>query len=101
MNDSLSLLIAEFRNRAERADDLFLLSATAASDFVQRGRDLNLRLVGVEGFRKTEAGAFQPKQEFSNDLADFVLDNDEFVRNTLELIEKGGAQGLLFQVVFE
>lgn len=101
MRDPRSLLSAEFRARAEQPEDLFLLSAADALHFVKRGEELGLRLAGVEAFRRIRSGGFQPEQEFSNDVADSATKGDEFVRSTLELIEKGGAQGLLFQVVFE
>jgi hypothetical protein len=101
MSSSLSLLKEEFRSRAESPDNLFLLSAVDAVEFVQCGERLKLRLAGVEAFRMWKSGAFQPVQDFSNDSAEFDLSNDEFVKSTLELIRKGGASGLWFQVVFE
>lgn len=101
MTTQLHELKEEFRPRAERADDLFLLSAPDAANFVRRGRILGVRLAGVEGFRKTEKGAYQPQQEFSNDAADGQSTPEVFVSDTLRLIEKGGLEGILFQVVFE
>lgn len=101
MTNPLHELKETFRPRAERADDLFLLSASDAASFVQRGISLGFRLAGVEGFAKTEKGAYQPQQDFSNDAVDSQLTPEVFISDTLRLIEKGGLGGILFQVIFE
>jgi len=100
MTKQLDVLKEEFRPQAQRPDDLFLLSANDAANFVRRGNSLGGRLAGIEGFKKTVGGAYQPQQEFSNDAAD-ARSTEAFVSDTLLLIEKGGLEGLLFQVVFE
>ncbi|MFN9325984.1 MAG: hypothetical protein ACK6A5_11440, partial [Flavobacteriales bacterium] len=56
-----------------------------AVQYILSGKELGLDLLGVEGFRVTEAGAFQPRQEASNDIAYYT--GDDFVTETIRFIQ--------------
>lgn len=104
MNRSETLVArirAEFKARAACPEDLFLLTAGDASDFVRSGLAVGLALDGVEGFVQVPSGGFQPQQEFSNDAADFVGTTDAFASSTLQLIASGANNGVFFQVYFD
>ena len=96
---ALRKIEAEFSERAIDPNGLFLLEPDFAILFIQRGLQEGLKLQGVESFRITTEGAFQPEQEFSNDIADQDTNHEDFVRKTRDLIENGGRKGFKFQVV--
>jgi hypothetical protein len=62
-------LRAQFRGRALAPETLFLLNADDAIDIVEKGTAEGARLAGVEGFLVSDAGAYEPRQDFSNDIA--------------------------------
>ena len=100
MNDLVNLR-AEFTPRAVDPKRLFLLSASDALEFITRATNAGQELAGVEGFRITEHGAFQPLQEFSTDSADVQCTKAEFVELTSGVVRAGAAKNVHFQVVFE
>lgn len=97
----LNELKSEFRANAERPDDLFLLRPEDATRMIEKGVALGLQLAGIEAFRLTPEGAFQPEQDFSNDAVDSTLSHVEFVQATLKLIRRSEFRHYLFEVVFE
>jgi hypothetical protein len=94
-------LRAQFRCHAVAPDTLFLLNSKDAIDLVERATAEGIKLAGVEGFLVTDAGAFEPQQDFSNDVADWNGPPQEFLRRTKELIGRGTNTRIRFQVVFE
>ncbi|HEX8899868.1 hypothetical protein [Vitreimonas sp.] len=98
---SLIDLRTEFAPRAVDSDRLFLLSASDALEFITRATNAGQELAGVEGFRITEHGAFQPLQEFSTDSADVQCGKAEFVELTNAVVQAGAAKNVYFEVVFE
>jgi hypothetical protein len=81
----LEELKSAYLSKALAGDTLFLLRLEDAVEFILRGNELGLHLLGVEGFRVTEAGAFQPEQEASNDIIDYA--GDDFVKETVRFIQ--------------
>jgi hypothetical protein len=72
-------LYEAFRSKAiEPKAKLLLLNAQEAQDFVSRGVAEGLLLAGVEGFVITDQGAYEPRQDFSNDYADWNGSRSEF-----------------------
>ena len=94
-------LRAEFTPKAVDPERLLLLNASDALEFILRATELDEELAGVEGFRVTKHGAFQPMQEFSTDSADVNCTKAEFVELTNGVIRAGAARNVHFQVVFE
>jgi len=77
------------------------LNAADALDFLNAGALEGLVLAGVEGFLVTDTGAYEPRQDFSNDYADGYHSRAEFEKKTKDLLQRGAAVGIRFQVVFE
>jgi hypothetical protein len=96
---TLTELKAEFRDRALEPDTLFLLNGPDAIAFIERAAAHGFRLMGVEGFRITDLGAYQPEQDQGNDIADVNLSDAEFVESTKKLIRDGTRLGFRYQVV--
>jgi hypothetical protein len=94
-------LLARFQDRALEPGDLFLLNSQDARDFLDAAKEAGLVLAGVEGFLITDGGAYQPRQDFSNDRADWNGSVKEFERQTKALFKRGRAAGIRFEVVFE
>jgi hypothetical protein len=99
--DFLRDLRAQFRKYAIEPERLFLLNAEQALELVERATAGGARLAGIEGFLITAAGAYQPRQDFSNDASAWDGTPDQFVQSTKELIRGGAADGIRFQVAFE
>lgn len=97
----LCSLREHFRRYAVAPETLFLLNPENAVDLIERATSKGAKLAGVEGFVITSAGAYEPRQDFSNDVADWQGSKLEFVETTKELIERGAKTGIRFQVVFE
>jgi hypothetical protein len=93
----LEELKSAYVSKALAADTLFLLRLEDAIEFILRGNELGLHLLGVEGFRVTSAGGYQPVQEASNDIVDYA--GKDFVEDTIEFVR---SQPVIFwyQVVF-
>jgi hypothetical protein len=95
-------LYSAFRGRAIEPDDtLLLLNAPDAIEFIDAGKAAGLQLAGVEGFSITDLGAYEPRQEFSNDYANSEGSRSEFEVETKALIRRGASAGIRFEVVFE
>ena len=94
-------LRSKYRDRALAPETLFLLNASDALAFLGDAEAVGLILAGVEGFRITDLGAYEPRQEFSNDSADVRCSREEFFEATRALIRKGAPLGIRFEVVFE
>ena len=90
-----------FRHKALAPDTLFLLSPNDALMFLEEAVALDLTIAGVEGFVVTDTGAYQLRQVFSNDIADFSGRTDKFLQETRDLIRRGAISGLCFQVVLD
>jgi hypothetical protein len=103
MSTGLSLreLRERFRMHAIEPDALFLLNVENALDFIEEATAVAARLAGVEGFLVTTGGAFEPRQDFSNDIAGWRGSSRQFLDSTKALIERGASVGIRFQVVFE
>jgi len=82
-------------------ETLFLLNSVTAIDLIERATKEGAKLAGVEGFLITTAGAYEPRQDFSNDIASWQGSVAEFVDSTREMIARGAKAGIRFQVVFE
>lgn len=91
----------QFRQRALAPDTLFLLSPADAIDLIERATADGLRLAGVEGFLITDAGAYEPRQDFSNDAENWQDAPQKFLEHTRGLLERGISLGIRFQIVFE
>jgi len=100
-NSMVKRLHARYRAKALAPDTLFLLNASDALEFVDEAHRDGLVLAGVEGFLVTDNGAYQPRQDYSNDAADFEGSGDEFVEKTRSIIGEGASVGIRFQIVFE
>lgn len=101
MNKKVEDLKRSFYEKALVPETLFLLSPEAALTYLDAGLILGLKLAGVEGFRITSGGAYQPSQSFSNDISETSDDGIEFAKITKELMRKGMQENIYFQVVFE
>lgn len=97
----LSDLRAQLREHAVAPETLFLLNAEHAIVLLEKATVVGVRLAGVEGFLVSEAGAYEPRQDFSNDIAEWLGSSSEFVESTKELMRRGVGIGIRFQVVFE
>jgi hypothetical protein len=82
-------------------DTLFLLSARDALALLDRCLLEGYAVLGVEGFRVTDRGAYQPDQRYSNDIANGAADQASFVTSTKQLILTGEAIGIRYQVVVD
>jgi hypothetical protein len=98
---SLSHLRAQFRSFALEPETLYLLNSEKAIDLIERATAEGASLAGVEGFVATSAGAYEPRQDFSNDIAGWQGSSSEFVESTRELLERGAHAGVRFQVIFD
>ena len=94
------LLHAEFASRALAPETLFLLSARDALALLDRCLLEGYAVLGVEGFRVTDQGAYQPDQRYSNDIA-AATDQTSFVTSTKHLISSGESIGIRYQVVVD
>lgn len=92
-------LHAEFASRALEPETLFLLSARDALALLDRCLLEGYAVLGVEGFRVTDLGSYQPDQRYSNDIADGAMDQASFVTSTKQLISSGESIGIRYQVV--
>jgi hypothetical protein len=100
--DRRKALYEAFKHKGIEPDVSFLLlNAGDALDLIHRGILDGLLLAGVEGFVVTDEGAYQPREEYSNDYVEFDGTRADFVKMTEKLIEKGGNAGIRFEVVFE
>lgn len=97
----LSDLRAQFHKYAVEPEKLFLLNAEKALELVEVATAGGASLAGVEGFLITTAGAFEPRQDFSNDIAAWQGSSREFLDSTRDLIRRGATAGIRFQVIFE
>ncbi len=96
---ALTQLEAEFKHRAIAPDGFFLLKVADAEEYIRRGQSVGLRLLGIEGFRITEQGAFKPVQEWSNDIACYT--GTDFVKDTLAFIRTLDGYDATFQIIFQ
>ena len=90
-----------FAERAVEPETLFLLNSEDAMDFIEEIQACGILVSGVEGFQITETGAYQPRQDFSNDIGDQACGYEFFLEGTKCLIRKGAEFGIRFQVVLE
>lgn len=101
MLQRIALLRESFRPCAIDPDALFLLIPDDALRYINAGVDLGLKLAGVEGFRITDQGAFQPCQELSTDFGEEHISESEFLSKTIRLIQQNAQRSIHFEVVFE
>jgi hypothetical protein len=94
-------LRSEFQAKAHRTEEMFLLSPEVAADFIERGIESGLRLVGIDGFSVLHTGCIQLRQEFSNAIDDCAMSYEEFMVATMDLIQAGSSEEILFDVVFD
>jgi len=90
----------KYWEKAIAPETLFLLSANDALDFLEDAAKQGLVLAGVDGFRIV-GGAYEPQQEFSTDSADENRTAAEFMLLTKSEIQRGAADGIWFEVVFD
>lgn len=93
----LSDIQLNYAKKAKKAGNLFLLAASDAISFIEDCTSSNIKLLGVEGFKITKEGAFQPHQEHSNDIVDSQC--SDFVHETKEFIREREEMGIWFEVV--
>lgn len=99
---TINTLKKAFLNRAECPNDLFLLTPADAISFINQLHENGISIAGIESFKKTKAGALQPWQDFSNDIADFPgIDQKEFISRTIDLIKKSTEYEFIFQIVMQ
>lgn len=96
----LSKIKSRYRDKAREAGSLFLLESDDAIRFIEECLSSGLHLEGIEGFRITEGGAYQPCQEHSNDIAETNLNDNAFVQETKKFILERKGIGIWFEVVF-
>ena len=89
-----------FRPRAIEPDSLFLLNAEDALAFLNQGISEGLEFVGMDGFVISDRGAYEPRQDFSNDYGHWHGTRAEFENQTRDLIRRGGEVGIRFEIVF-
>lgn len=94
-------LRARLRKYAVEPERLFLLNAEKALELVEVATAGGASLAGVEGFLITTAGTFEPRQDFSIDIAAWQGSSREFLDSTKDLISRGAIAGIRFQVTFE
>jgi hypothetical protein len=94
-------LRTEFQAGAYLSEDRFLLQADDAVAFIHRGIESELRLAGVEGFTLLHTGCVKYQPDFSSDLEDRDVPYEEFVVTTIDLIQAGRSEEMLFDVVFD
>jgi hypothetical protein len=80
-------------------ETLCLLSAQDALALLERCIIEGYQVLGVEGFRVTDLGAYQPDQRHSNDIGSVAADQVSFVASTKKLIAIGEPLGIRYQVV--
>lgn len=97
---TLTELRNKFRSRALDPDGLFLLNADIALEYIDAGKASGLKLLGVDGFRITEQGAYQPSQEFSTDIVDFNGDAVACELRSRDLLALGAPLGIRYEIVF-
>lgn len=95
------LLRLQYFERALAPDTLFLLNTNDALELLDEAHQVGLILLGIEGFLVTDTGAFQPRQDFSNDLSDWHGPEDQFIEATKALISQGASIGIRFQIVLD
>lgn len=100
-NTELHELRTQYRRFALAPDTLFLLNSDDALRFIESATALGTKLAGVEGFSITDAGAYEPRQEFSNDCIDWPGETEKYLQRTRELLRRGKGSGIRFQLVFE
>lgn len=91
----------QYRNVAIAPETLFLLNSDQAITFIREALAKDAKFVGIEGFTITAEGAYQPRQEFSNDIVDWKDKYEGFIFQTYEIIKRGAKEAIFFQVVFE
>ena len=101
MNELIKLR-STFEKRAKDPGGLFLLCWSDALDYVEtRNQNRAFVSLGVEGFRITAEGAYQPTQDYSNDIADTSLDASTFIEETKAVIQRGRGESIWFEITFE
>ncbi len=102
MNNKASFksLREQFQSKALEPETLFLLNSDDAIQFLEAGIASGLELGGVEGFRITDQGAYQPRQEFTNVYLNRKGTYEAFIQDTKELMLKGASAGIRFEVFF-
>ena len=88
----------KFRNKSVDGE-WFLLTAPDAIEMIKFGFDTNMNLGIVEGFTKTQEGAFEPRQEYSSNQF-MNLEEEEYKAKTIELINSSVDIPNLFFEVF-
>lgn len=99
--EKISELRLAYKDKALAKNTLYLLDAENAVAFIAAASASDLPLLGIDGFRLSEQGAFQPDQDFSNDISDFCGTRSEFYEATKKLVTEGADENIYFQVVFE
>lgn len=95
--------LAEIRNgytgRTRRLGGAFLLRPADAVEFIDECAAAGLRIEGVEGFAVTAGGAYQVRQEHSNDIADTTLSPAAFAEATKAFVSEPSRRDVWFEVV--
>ena len=82
-------LRGRFASRALEPETLFLLNPADGMEFLECAMASGLRVCGVEGFAISDSGAYEPRQDFSSDVADCPVSYEVFLSETIGLVEKG------------
>lgn len=99
-NPRIEELKARFASRAIEPEGLFLLEPDDALSYIDEGIAAGLEFIGVDGFW-IKGGAFQPEQDYSNDIAGTTHSYEQFIESTRALIRKGKSVGVVFEVWFD
>jgi hypothetical protein len=101
MMTNLAGLRGEFASRALEPETRFLLRAADALLLIDRAIEAGATLAGVEAFASREGWAGPAQYDLSTDRAETNLSHQEFVEFTRNVLCKGEASDMLFEVVFE
>ena len=93
-------LRSDFQERAICHEEKFLLLPDDAIEFLVKGVELGLCFVGIDGFSILHTGCLQRLKDFSNDIDDSKVSYEEFIVDSIYLIESGRPDQVLFEVVF-
>jgi hypothetical protein len=94
-------LRSEFHAGAYWSEEKFLLPADDAVAFIHRGIESGLRLVRVETYTLLHTGCVKYQPDFSSVSEDSDMPYEEFIVNTIDLVQKGSSEETLFDVVFD
>jgi hypothetical protein len=100
MTMKLNEIQDRYTERAIQFGSQFLLKPKDAIEYLNDCVANGFKLDGVEGFLITEAGAYQPSQDDSNDIVDNNCTREEFTELTKSFMADRSEIEILFEVIF-